>query len=95
MVFGYYGSVHVDRVIGLDGTTPIGYGIDGSTAANRTIDETTAGFSDALFRDATRGALQLIVQYSYVSCSPWSVPAGTPASAHVHMVYVSARYSLP
>jgi hypothetical protein len=95
MVFGYYGTVHIDRVTALDGTTPIGYGIAGSTAANHTIDETTVGVNHAIFRDATRGSLQLIGQYSYLTRSPWSVPAGTPASARVHMVYVSVRYVLP
>ncbi|HEY2433192.1 MAG TPA: hypothetical protein VGI12_11015 [Vicinamibacterales bacterium] len=95
LVFGYYGTVHVDRVTSLDGTTPIGYGIDGSTAANHTIDETTVGVNHAIVRDATRGALQAIVQYSYLTRSPWSVPAATPDSAHVNMVYVSVRYVLP
>jgi hypothetical protein len=53
------------------------------------------GFLETDFLGATRGSLQLIGQYSYVTRSPWSVPAGTPASARVHMVYVSVRYVLP
>lgn len=95
MLFGYVGTVHVDRVTALDGTTPIGYGIDGSTTANHTIGETTVGVNHAVVRNPTHGSLLLIGQYSYVTRSPWAVPAGTPASAHVHMVYISARYVLP
>jgi hypothetical protein len=95
MVFGYYGTVQVDQNVGTDGVDPIGYGIPGSTSANRCIDETTVGFNHALFREAGRGALHAIVQYSYVKRTPWSVPDGTPSSAHVHMFYVSVRYILP
>lgn len=95
MLFGYVGTVHIDRVTALDGTRPIGYGIDGSTSANHTIGETTVGANHAFFRDPSRGTLLLIGQYAYVTRSPWSVPAGTPASAHLHMVYVSVRYVLP
>ena len=95
MVFGYFGEVRIDRKVAMDGGTSIGYGIAGDTAANHTIDETTAGVNHSIFRDPTHGALQLIVQYSYVTRTPWSVPDGTPSSAHTHMVYVSARYVLP
>jgi len=87
--------VRIDRKVAMDGGTSIGYGIAGDTAANHTIDETTAGVNHSIFRDPTHGALQLIVQYSYVTRTPWSVPDGTPSSAHTHMVYVSARYVLP
>lgn len=95
MVFGYYGTVHVDQKIAMDGDDPIGYGIPGSTAANRSIEETTVGFNHAFFREPRYGALQLMFQYSYVKRTPWSVPDDTPSSAHVHMVYVSVRYVLP
>jgi hypothetical protein len=95
MLFGYFGTVRVDQQVGLDGSDQIGYGIAGSTAANRAIDETTAGANHTLVREAGHGALNLIVQYSYVKRTPWSVPAGTPGSAHTHMVYISVRYILP
>jgi hypothetical protein len=95
MVFGYYGTVRIDQTVGDDAGKPIGYGIPGATAANRTIDETTVGFNHSFFREPRYGALQLIVQYSYVKRTPWSVPDGTPSSAHAHMLYVSARYVLP
>ena len=95
MLFGYYGTVRVDREIASDGGRAIGYGIAGATAANRSIEETTAGVNHAFFREPRYGALQLIVQYSYVTRKPWSVPEGTPSSARAHMVYVTARYVLP
>jgi hypothetical protein len=95
MLFGYYGTVQIDQKIASDGGIPIGYGVPGSTSANRCIDETTAGVNHAFFRDASRGALHLIAQYSYVKRMPWSVPEGTPLNAHVHMLYVAVRYVLP
>jgi hypothetical protein len=95
MVFGYYGTVRVDQKVATDGAVPIGYGVPGSTAANRAIDETTFGVNHAFFREARAGSMQLIVQYSYVKRTPWSVPDGTPSNAHVHMLYVAVRYVLP
>jgi hypothetical protein len=95
MLFGYYGTVRVDQQVAIDDGESIGYGIPGSTAANRAIDETTVGVNHAFFREARYGALLLIGQYSYVKRTPWSVPDGTPSNAHVHMVYIAVRYVLP
>ena len=95
MLFGYYGTVRIDQNVASDGGIPIGYGVPGSTAANRSIDETTAGVNHAFFREARYGAMHLIGQYSYVTRTPWSVPEGTPLSAHVHMFYVAVRFVLP
>jgi hypothetical protein len=95
MLFGYFGTVRIDQQIASDGGRAIGYGIAGATAANKTIEEATAGFNHAFFRQPRYGALSLIVQYSYVTRKPWSVPEGTPDTAHLHMVYVTARYTLP
>jgi hypothetical protein len=94
-IFGYYGTVRVDQKVATDGAKSIGYGVPGSTAANKSIDETTVGFNHAFFREPRYGAMHLIVQYSYVTRTPWSVPDGAPRDAHVHMLYVSARYVLP
>jgi hypothetical protein len=47
------------------------------------------------FRDPAIGGLQLMGQFSHVSRTPFSVPAGTPSSATVNMVYVNVRYTLP
>jgi hypothetical protein len=95
MVFGYYGTVRIDQEVSTDGNTPIGYGVAGDTGANRSIDETTAGVNHAFFRNPNYGALHLILQYSYVARTPWSVPEGTPSSAHAHVFYVAARYVIP
>jgi hypothetical protein len=95
MLFGYYGTVRIDQKVAQDDGTPIGYGIPGSTSANRAIDETTVGVNHAVVREAGHGALHLIVQYSYVKRTPWSVPDGTPLNTHAHMVYVAVRYVLP
>ena len=95
MLFGYYGTVRIDREVASDAGRDIGYGIPGAMAANRAIDETTVGVNHAFFREPRYGSMQLIVQYSYVKRTPWSVPDGTSASAHAHMFYVTARYVLP
>jgi hypothetical protein len=95
MIFGYYGAVRIDQEVADDAGRAIGYGVPGSTAANKAIDETTLGFSHAFFREPRYGSVQLIVQYSYVKRTPWSVPQGTPSSAHTNMVYTSVRYVLP
>jgi hypothetical protein len=96
MVFGYYGLAKFDQNVASDSTgKPIGYGIVGSTAANGAIDETTVGINQAFFREARYGALQLMVQYSYLTRTPFSVPAGTPSLAKAHMVWASFRYILP
>jgi hypothetical protein len=96
LLFGYYGTANYGRQIAVDATgKPIGYGVPGSAAANHTIDETTVGINQTFFREPRLGALQLIVQYSYLTRTPWSVAAGTPTSAATNMVYMNVRYVLP
>ncbi len=96
LLFGYYGIAKYDQNVTLDANgKPIGYGVPGSTSANEKIQETTAGFNQTFFRDPKYGALQLIFQYSYLTRTPWAVPAGTPADAKTNMVYVNVRYVLP
>ena len=70
-VFGYYGTMRIDQTVASDGSRPIGYGVPGNTAANKSIDEATAGFNHAFFREPRYGALSLIAQYSYVTRQPW------------------------
>ena len=95
MLFGYYGTVRIDQETASDAGKPIGYGIPGATGANRAIEETTVGFNHSFFREPRYGAMQLIVQYSYVKRTPWSVPVDTPSFAQAHVVYVNVRYVLP
>jgi hypothetical protein len=97
LVYGYYS---VDRVtenttLDADGKTQIGYGVTGSTAANKDINETTIGLTQTFFRDAKIGGMQLMLQYSYLKRTPFSVPAGTPSNATMSMFYLNVRYILP
>ena len=97
MLYGYYSLERIDQntTLDADGKTPIGYGIVGSTAANHEIDEYTAGLTQTFFRDPKLGGMQLMLQYSYLKRTPFSVPAGTPSSANMNMFYVNIRYILP
>ncbi len=92
LVFGYYGRATFDREVTVDtGGRAIGYGVAGSTTANRAIAEVTVGANQTFFREPRYGALQLIAQYSRATRAPW----GTPAKARAHMVWVNVRYVLP
>ncbi|HEX9366659.1 MAG TPA: hypothetical protein VF921_08525 [Vicinamibacterales bacterium] len=95
LVFGYYGTVRIDRQTASDAGKTVGYGVAGATGANHAIDETTVGVNQTFFREPRYGAMQLISQYSYLTRTPWSVPDGAPRTAHAHMVYVDIRYILP
>jgi len=95
-VYAYYGSAHADQKVVNDADgTPIGFGIAGSTAANEKVSEATGGIAHTFFRDPKIGGIQLMVQYSHVRRAPFSVPAGTPTSASVNMLYLNFRYFLP
>src|SRR5262249_9655859 len=97
LLYGYYSYTHIeDRVtVDANGTTPIGYGIPGSQAANHNIQEGTVGLTQTFFRDPKIGGMQLWIQYSYLKRTPFSVPAGTPSSAKMSMLYLNLRYILP
>jgi len=97
LLYGYYSLVKATQNTGLDanGTTPIGFGIGGSQSANEKVNETTVGITQTLFRDAKIGGMQLMLQFSNVQRTPFSVPVGTPSDAKMNMVYVNVRYLLP
>ena len=57
--------------------------------------EGTIGFTQIFFRDPKIGGLQLMVQYSYVKRTPFSVAAGAPSFAKANMVFINIRYVLP
>ena len=92
----YYSAAHANRTVtsDVDGSE-IGFGVQGSTAANERIAEATASVIYTFFRDPKAGGMQFIGQYSYVRRTPFSVPAGTPADASVNMIYLTMRYFLP
>lgn len=97
LLYGYYGGTYIWR--NFSQVAPdqfLGYGFPGSpTSANRAIQEATAGLTYTFWKNPNYGALQLIAQYSYVTRSPWSVPAGSPRAAHTNMVFANLRYVLP
>lgn len=97
LLYGYYSVSQADQTVTVDanGKTPIGYGIDGSQSANHKIQETTVGLTQTFFRDPKIGGMQLMLQFSNLKRTPFSVPAGTPASANLNMLYVNVRYILP
>ena len=97
LVYGYYSVAQIDQNVTVDanGTTKIGYGVPNSQTANHKIQEETVGITQTFFRDAKIGGMQLMVQFSNVQRTPFSVPTGTPSDANVKMLYVNVRYILP
>ena len=94
--YAYYSEARARQAVASDADgTPIGFGIPGSTAANESIVEATAGVAYTFFRDPKIGGMQLLVQYSHLRRTPFSVPAGTPPDASLNMLYFNLRYFLP
>lgn len=106
---GYYGAVYFGRNFGsLPSTTPgatcsgiagftcVGFGFPGSdNTNNRTVQETSADVIPTLWSNENYGKVQIIVQYSYLSRNPWFFAPTTPKNAHLSMVYLDFRYTLP
>lgn len=96
LLYGYYSAAQVDQNVTVDTNgKAIGFGVPGSTGANHTIQEATVGIVQTFFRDPKIGGMQLMVQYSNVQRTPFSVPSGTPTDAKLNMVFVNVRYILP
>jgi TolA-binding protein len=100
LFYGYFGADYFSRDTILDTTqTPnkfVGYGFPGSaTSQNRTIEESTIGWIQTMWKDPKYGALSLITQYSYLSRNPWVTAAAGPEDAHVNMFWIDLRYTLP
>jgi hypothetical protein len=96
LLWGYHSEVHADRALATDvDGSAIGFGVEGSTAANERIRETTAGVTHTFFRDPKIGGLQLMAQYSHVRRAPFAPPTGTPTEAVANMLYFTMRYILP
>jgi hypothetical protein len=95
-LYGYFGGIYVYKNTALDvnGTTPIGYGFaTSSSGQNRAIKEETIGFNQTIWKDAKYGALNLMGQYSYLNRNPWATL--NPSDAHINMVFLNLRYTLP
>lgn len=100
LFYGYFGADYFGRDSLLDTThtpnTLMGYGYAGApTSQNRTIEESTIGWTQTLWKDAKYGGLSLITQYSYLSRNPWAAAAAGPEDAHVNMIFMDLRYTLP
>ena len=93
--YAYYGGIYAYQNTALDanGTTVIGYGVPGSASQNRLIQEETIGLNETIWKDAKYGAVNLMGQYSYVNRNPWATV--NPSDAHVNMVFLNLRYTLP
>jgi hypothetical protein len=86
----------LDTSIGAKPNSFIGFGASGSANTNnRTIQEPTFDWTQTFWRNPQYGAVMLVTQTSYLTRSPWFVPAGGPKNAHLLMVYTSFRYVLP
>jgi hypothetical protein len=97
LIFAYYGGINVGRDVVIDTTgTLVGYGYTGApNSQNRTIQEETLGFNQAIWKHPRYGAVSLIGQYSYLTRDPWYVATGHPANAHLNEVFLDLRYTLP
>ncbi|MBZ5596236.1 MAG: hypothetical protein LAP39_28660 [Acidobacteriia bacterium] len=100
LLYAYYGGTFIRRNYAVDasGAKPVfvGYGYSGSpNSQNRSIHEPTIGLTQTFWRDPKYGALQLMLQYSYVQRDPWFVATGAPKDAHTSMVFLNLRYLLP
>jgi hypothetical protein len=73
----------------------VGFGFPGaSTAADRLIEEATAGYSRVVWKYENLGSVQWGLQYAYAWVYPWSAGNG-PSSAHANIVFSQLRYNLP
>jgi len=97
LIFAYYGGIMIGRDTVIDTTGKlVGYGYKGSSSSqNRTIQEATFGFNQAIWKHPKYGALNLIGQYSYDTRDPWNVATGQPVNATMNQVYLDLRYTLP
>ncbi|HEX4346575.1 MAG TPA: hypothetical protein VHZ73_03340 [Vicinamibacterales bacterium] len=97
LLYGYYSVAQGDQTTAFDanGTTPIGYGVAASQTPNHKIQEETVGVTQTFFRDAKIGGMQMMLQFSHVQRTPFSVPINTPSSAKLNMFYLNVRYILP
>jgi uncharacterized coiled-coil protein SlyX len=97
LIFGYYGGIYVgrDTVVDTNGKL-VGYGYSGApTSQNRTVQEATLGFNQAVWKNPKYGAVNVIGQYSYLTRGPWYVASGQPTNASLNMVFFDLRYTLP
>jgi hypothetical protein len=98
LLYGYYGGIYIGRNVTVDPANGkfVGYGYSGSpNSQNRSIQEGTFGVTRTFWRDPKYGALQFMLQYSYLVRKPWFVAPGALTDAHSNMIFLNLRYLLP
>jgi hypothetical protein len=97
LIYAYYGQYYFGKNVIVDAAGKLaGYGYAGSpNSQNRSIQEPTFGFTQTFWRDPRWGALQFMLQYSWINRYPWVVLAGQPKDAHNSTVFINLRYALP
>ena len=92
---GYYSGVYAQDTIALDTDGRfIGFGYPGSPDShNRTIREATGVFAWQVVK-SDRGSVQVNVQTSWLTRTPWSRPTGS-SSANAFLFFTQIRYNLP
>lgn len=98
LFYAYYGGAYFRKAIAIDPANgrPVGFGYTGSPSNhNRALQEGTFGFTHEFWRDPNYGAMQFMVQYSYLVRHPWYVAPGQPGSANLNMLFLNLRYTLP
>jgi hypothetical protein len=99
MFYAYYGADYIGKDVAIDTANKnalIGYGYTkSSNSQNRTIQEATFGLNQTFWKNPNYGALNFMLQYSYLFRNPWYVASGAPRSAHNNMVFLNLRYTLP
>jgi hypothetical protein len=96
LVYLYYSEARADAATTTDtNNKTIGFGVAAQNGANQKIQEATFGITQIFFRDPKIGGMQVMIQYSYVKRTPFSVAANAPTFAKANMVFVNVRYILP
>jgi hypothetical protein len=98
LFYAYYGGAYFRKAVAIDPANgrQVGFGYTGSPSNhNRAISEGTFGFTHEFWRDPNYGAMQFMVQYSYLVRHPWYVAPGQPGTAKLNMLFLNLRYTLP
>jgi hypothetical protein len=98
LLYAYYSGDYIGRNVAIDanGTSLIGYGYRGAAnSQNRSIQETTFGFNQTIWKDAKYGAINLMGQYEYLMRLPWYIAVNAPKGTHDNTIYFNVRYTLP
>ena len=96
LLYAYYGGVFIAKNTAVDTNGKlIGYGPISSDGQNRAIQEFSIGTNFTLAKSPRWGALNLMMQYSYLQRNPWLVTGTSPTDADLNMGFVNLRYTLP